>query len=102
MSVLFLIGIRYASTRPQSPANEDILTLNHLGPLIYGRPSEDSGRQLKEWFENKRPGNAEEQGNYLEGDILFPNSMLRNGLQAQSRRWVNGEVPVEIDSTFCK
>lgn len=79
---------------------DDIIDLSALGPLIYGRPSEDTGRQLQRWLEMEGPGNAEEQGTYYEGDILFPNGMLRNGLVAQSKQWPGGVVPVEIDKTF--
>lgn len=70
--------------------------------MIYGRPSEYSGIQVQHWYATNGTGNAEEQGSYFEGDILFPNSMLRNGLRSESSRWEDGIVPVDIDNNFCK
>lgn len=80
----------------------DSIDLALLGPLIYGRPSEDAGHQVERWLQNSGPGNAEEQGNYFQGDILFPNSMLRNGLKSETHRWTDGVVPVEIENSFCE
>lgn len=80
----------------------DPIDLSLLGPMIYGRPSEDAGHQVERWLRNNGPGNAEEQGSYFQGDILFPNSMLRNGLKSESHRWADGVVPVEIENSFCK
>lgn len=90
------------TTRSKPTQNDSAINLDHMGPMIYGRPSDEAGRQLIRWHLNKRPGNAEEQGNYFEGDILFPNSMLRNGLRSESHRWKDGIVPVEIEKTFCE
>lgn len=82
--------------------DSESIDLTLFGPMIYGRPSEDAGHQVERWLKSNGPGNAEEQGNYFEGDILFPNSMLRNGLKSESHRWPDGVVPVEIENSFCK
>lgn len=85
--------------RGASEPNESI-SLRVYRSSIYGQPSEDVGRSLREWSSTNKTGNAEEQGNYFEGDILFPKMMLRNGLKAESFRWPGGVVPVEIENTF--
>lgn len=100
-AVLFLCAsAAVIKNHDDNELEDDTIDLSALGPMIYGRPSEDTGRQLERWYERNGPGNAEEQGSYFEGDILFPSGMLRNGLMAQSKRWPDGVVPVEIENTF--
>jgi hypothetical protein len=44
--------------------------------------------------------NPEEMGSYLEGDIMVHNS--RNGLTAETARWLGGIVPYEMGAYFSK
>lgn len=90
------------SIEPQKGEERTTIDISFLGPTINGRPDEFSGYKVQEWLSANGSGNAEEQGTYFEGDILFPNTLLRNGLISESRRWENGVVPVEIDKRFCK
>lgn len=96
--VVFVTTTVVAATTDFSKA----IDLRELGARIYGVPSEESGRDVELWARKQLPGNAEEQGHYFEGDILYPNAMSRNGMTAESYRWPNGEVPVEIAKTFSR
>ncbi|GAB0090998.1 Metalloendopeptidase [Sergentomyia squamirostris] len=80
-----------------SPWNKYI-DLSFLGPGIFGVPNENIGKVLEN-FKNIN-GNPEEQGSYLEGDLLIPITRARNGLIAQSTRWPNGIVPYVIKGSF--
>ncbi|CAG2065086.1 unnamed protein product [Timema podura] len=44
--------------------------------------------------------NPEELGEYLEGDILFPESISRNGLRAERSRWPGGVVYYTLSPYF--
>ena len=89
-----------AEEAEEQQQDDSLIDLTALGPTIYGQPSGYTGYKLVRWFANRGAGNAEEQGTYYEGDILFPSTMLRNGLRAESKRWEDGVIPVEVDSTF--
>lgn len=64
--------------------DDDTIGLSHLNPQIFGKPIEN---EKKIW--NTADGNPEEQGPYVEGDLLFPTEG-RNGIKAESSRWKNG------------
>lgn len=73
--------------------------LQHLGQSLYRLPDNDTGLKVAQWH----PGmdvNPEELGSYAEGDILFPPTIGRNGLKAESARWPNGVVPFVISPYF--
>uniref|UniRef100_A0A1B0D0X1 Peptidase M12A domain-containing protein n=1 Tax=Phlebotomus papatasi TaxID=29031 RepID=A0A1B0D0X1_PHLPP len=74
------------------------IDLSFLGPGIFGVPNENIGKVVEN-LANFR-GNPEEQGSYLEGDLLIPLSRARNGLVAKATRWPNGVVPYEIQGSF--
>lgn len=98
---VFLCGV-FLTVVSGAPANtmsqnEDSIDLSGLGPVKYSVPSEKSGIQLQRWYEGNGTGTAEEQGEYFQGDILFRQSLLRNGVAEDTKKWHNGEVPVEID-----
>ncbi|XP_055677971.1 hatching enzyme 1.2-like [Lutzomyia longipalpis] len=76
----------------------EYINLSFLGPGIFGVPNENIGKVLENFANIK--GNPEEQGSYLEGDLLIPLSRARNGLVAQATRWPNGVVPYEIKGSF--
>ncbi|KAK4878763.1 hypothetical protein RN001_011269 [Aquatica leii] len=65
----------------------------------YGTPNRESGLALEQWTEESGM-NPEEVGDYLEGDILFPKKVSKNGLIRETARWVNGVVPYEITGKF--
>lgn len=56
---------------------------------------------VENWDENSIE-NPEELGEYIEGDMLFPNDIARNGLKAEWTRWPNAEIPFEIKGIFSK
>lgn len=64
--------------------DDDTIDLSYLSPQIFGRPI---ANEKKIW--DIVDGNPEEQGPYVEGDLLFPTD-ARNGMKAESSRWKNG------------
>ncbi|CRK97307.1 CLUMA_CG010702, isoform A [Clunio marinus] len=72
--------------------DDDGIDLSHFGAKIYGQPKKHDGSV-------ERYGNPEEQGDYLEGDLLIPTS-AKNGIRDQSYRWKHGEVPFVINGNF--
>lgn len=76
-----------------------IAHLQHLGELLYGLPDNETGLKVAQWHEGLDM-NPEELGSYAEGDILFPSTMGRNGLKADTARWPNGVVPFVISPYF--
>lgn len=87
--VLFVGNVLNVSSR----TNDDIINLSHFGSQIFGIPIENDGKSFS------KNGNPEEQGPYLEGDLLIPTSD-KNGVTAQSLRWENGVVPYLIRGSF--
>ncbi|XP_030029518.2 zinc metalloproteinase nas-14 [Manduca sexta] len=77
----------------------DKIDLSSLGPEVYGTPNSESGQALTTWSESSLV-NAEETGEYVEGDILMPLQLARNGVREESSRWPNGHIPYLIDSGF--
>lgn len=93
--VWLLIGL--ANIFPHNLAqndDNDVIDLSNFGPGIFGKPIENYGKSF-----DQMSGNPEEQGPYLEGDLLIPSS-ARNGMKSESLRWKNGEVPFEIHGAF--
>lgn len=78
------------------PANDDIIDISHFGSKLFGKPIESNEVAL-----DAEGSNPEENGPYLEGDLLHP-SMTRNGMKAEAYRWTGGIVPFEIRGGFCK
>lgn len=75
--------------------------LARFGENLFSEPKPESGIRVAQW--NLRTDvNPEELGEYIEGDILFPSAMGRNGLKATSARWPNGIVPYMISPYFSK
>ncbi|XP_033218253.1 zinc metalloproteinase nas-13-like [Belonocnema kinseyi] len=73
--------------------------LSHLERQLYADPSNETGLKVSQWHEGLGV-NPEELGEYVEGDILFPSSMSRNGLKASSARWPDGVIPYIISPFF--
>lgn len=72
----------------------DVIDLSYFGPKLFGKPVESNGK-------SNEGDNPEEQGSYLEGDLLHP-SMTRNGMKAEAYRWKDGIMPFEIRGSFSK
>lgn len=89
---LFLFAINF-SLNSSRIIDDDIIDLSQFGLRIFGRPVKNNGKSFKS---NENP---EEQGPYLEGDLLVPSSD-KNGLTSESYRWRNGEIPFQIDGNF--
>ncbi|KAF2882789.1 hypothetical protein ILUMI_23301 [Ignelater luminosus] len=75
--------------------------------LMHCLPSKDnikadlSGNKVKQWNESSAV-NPEELGTYPGGDVLFPNRVLRNGINFEKDRWPMGVIPFEFDGTLNK
>lgn len=78
----------------------DFIDLSHLGEQLFGMPDNETGVLVANYDPNKDEINPEELGSYLEGDMLMPAGMARNGLSAVSSRWPGGVVPFEIRGNF--
>ncbi|EFA05101.1 zinc metalloproteinase nas-13 [Tribolium castaneum] len=93
LSSCFVLGFASPLDNELAPNPVD---LSYLGPSIFGEPRES--KNLEGWDEN-RPENPEELGEYAEGDILFPEN-ARNGLVSKTTRWKDGVVPYEISPFY--
>ena len=82
-------------------ANGLIAHLSHLEGQLFGLPDNETGAKVAQWHEGMGV-NPEELGEYAEGDILYPASMGRNGVKAESARWPGGVVPYMISPFFSK
>ncbi|XP_008216665.1 zinc metalloproteinase nas-13-like isoform X2 [Nasonia vitripennis] len=80
-------------------ANGLIAHLSHLEGQLYGLPDNQTGEKVAQWHEGMGV-NPEELGEYAEGDILYPASMGRNGVKAETARWPGGVVPYMISPFF--
>uniref|UniRef100_T1IDG8 Metalloendopeptidase n=1 Tax=Rhodnius prolixus TaxID=13249 RepID=T1IDG8_RHOPR len=72
-----------------------------FGSHLFASPDYESGVRVANWY--ARSGvNPEELGNYVEGDIVFPNniSMARNGIVTLSSKWPHGIIPYTIAGRF--
>lgn len=89
------------------------IDLSAYGTRLYGTPQKSAGEMLKKWQlsqENSAENshvlvNPEEIGPYVEGDILIPRSTAtssdgRNGMVAESYRWHDGIIPIELIGPF--
>ncbi|KAG5672807.1 hypothetical protein PVAND_002899 [Polypedilum vanderplanki] len=65
---------------------------------IISTSDESSGKALNNWNILKS-GNAEEQGNYFEGDIIL-NLDQRNGIRLPTQKWDKGIIPYKIEGGF--
>ncbi|KAH8278423.1 hypothetical protein KR018_003103 [Drosophila ironensis] len=81
---------------------QDIIDLTPFGAALFGKPDEQQTATKVGNFTDADEVNPEELGNYLEGDMLVPQTdlIMKNGLPTQSSRWPNGIVPYEIRGTF--
>lgn len=83
--------------------NEDdveLIDLSHFGSSIFREPDNQTGLLVASYDPNTDDRNPEELGNYLEGDMLIPPSLARNGLIAMTSHWPGAIVPFEIRGFF--
>lgn len=76
------------------------IDLSHFGSSIFREPSNQTGLLVASYDPNTNDLNPEEMGEYLEGDILIPHSLGRNGLIATASHWPGAIVPFEIRGYF--
>lgn len=101
--VVALIASASASPFEDNFLNEDdaeMIDLSHFGSSIFREPNNQTGLLVASYDPNTDTRNPEELGNYLEGDMLIPPSMARNGLIASSSHWPGAIVPFEIRGSF--
>lgn len=81
----------------QSYNEDEVIDLSRFGERLYGQPVLNSARKFQ-----RSKDNPEEQGPYIEGDILvpLPDNSTRNGMKTESLRWRSGVVPFEIRGSF--
>lgn len=72
------------------------IDLSQFGTEIFGIPVQHNLRNAE-----RKYGNPEERGHYLEGDLLIPVNS-KNGIKPESYRWSNGIIPYEIRGSFSK
>lgn len=77
-----------------------VIDLSHFGNSIFGEPSNATGKLVASYDPHSSGLNPEELGEYLEGDMLMPQGLARNGLVAASSRWPAGVIPFEISGYF--
>lgn len=75
----------------------EVFDLSGFGERLFGQPVLSRARSLQ-----RSTDNPEEQGPYIEGDILvpLPDNATRNGMKTESLRWKSGVVPFEIRGSF--
>lgn len=66
--------------------------------VVLNEPSEVGGHILESWLRNGKIGNPEEQGPYIEGDLILAEA--RNGVTSSDLKWNKGIVPYEIRGSF--
>ncbi|XP_071448609.1 zinc metalloproteinase nas-4-like [Hetaerina americana] len=77
----------------------DIINLFSFGDKLFGRPSTEAGRKVSEWTADS-VSLPEELGTYVEGDILHPQSLGRNGMKHETYRWEGATIPYTISGSF--
>lgn len=95
----FLIAIGGRLTRAFPAGDKSTVEIGHYGSAVFGNPNEETGKKVSEWNAASSEVNPEELGEYLEGDILFPNKG-KNGLLAFSAKWDGGIVPYVIAGPY--
>lgn len=88
--------LQLVNTNPVASDTDTVINLSHLGSKLYGNPDYDFGRQRTINIDE----NLEENGPYLEGDLLVPLNLAKNGMKSESLRWKNGEIPYVIRGKF--
>ncbi|XP_070500970.1 zinc metalloproteinase nas-4-like [Chironomus tepperi] len=79
--------------RAQKVEDEDVIDLSHLGSKLFRNPDYEFSKDLN-------ADHPEEQGPYLQGDLLIPTGNAKNGMKSETYRWKNGEIPYVIRGRF--
>ena len=98
-SLLFLSTIN--SIKSKKNDNPDNLSeyVTYSGYSQFQQPNEETGQKVAQWHINYSV-NPEELGDYVEGDIIYPIKITRNGIRLGSARWSKGIIPYQISSNF--
>ena len=81
--------------RTQSVEDDEAIDLTHLGSKLFQNPDFEFSKDLS-------TDHPEEQGPYLQGDLLIPRGNAKSGMKSESYRWKNGEIPYLIRGRFSK
>lgn len=109
MKVLAIIALALAvvnaaprASVEDNSVDEDVefIDLSQYGASIFMEPSNRTGNLVASYDPDTDDRNPEELGEYLEGDMLMPPSLARNGLIATASHWPGGIVPFEISGYF--
>ena len=101
--ILLLIVTRVMVSRGDDD-DDDVIDLSEYAENLFGKPNFEVGEILSKWNTTETEKmNPEEEGDYLQGDILVPTSSnLRNGVLAEFSHWPKGVIPFEISGGFSK
>ena len=81
--------------RSQPVEDDETIDLSHLGSKLFQNPDYEFSKDLS-------ADHPEEQGPYLQGDLLIPRGNAKNGMKSETYRWKNGEIPYVIRGRFSK
>ncbi|XP_011498434.1 PREDICTED: zinc metalloproteinase nas-13-like [Ceratosolen solmsi marchali] len=105
LASIFLL-VAHCSGRPSTSYHHQLDNPSDTANLIenvedrmFVAPSNATGVKVSQWHANMSV-NPEELGEYLEGDIMLPNTFKRNGMRLESFRWPGGVVPYMISPFF--
>lgn len=103
--IICAFAIANAAPRPDFDINTideefDVIDLSGYGSSLFMEPSNRTGDLVATYDPDTNNMNPEELGEYLEGDMLMPSSMGRNGLIATTSHWPGGIIPFEISGYF--
>ena len=78
-----------------SVEDDEVIDLSYLGSKLFQNPDFEFSKDLN-------ADHPEEQGPYLQGDLLIPSGNTKNGMKSETYRWKNGEIPYVIRGRFSK
>lgn len=101
-SIALVYAKPFPAVEDNSLDNDDTpsIDLSQYGSSIFGVPSNETGKKVASYDPATSNLNPEELGEYLEGDMLMPPDLARNGLIATTSHWPGGIVPFEISGYF--
>lgn len=90
-----VFGVRVRRDLEETDDDDFVIDLKSYGERLHGYPVRNDEKIM---LDHENP---EENGPYLEGDLLIPLDS-RSGMKAESYRWKKGEIPFEIHGDFSK
>lgn len=101
LRILFLgafCKVTLAIAIPLLNDEDAIIPIAKYGARIYGLPDPEAGKIVENLDVTQQ--NPEEVGPYLEGDMLIPEILAKNGIIGNAYRWPGGRIPYVIDDGF--